>query len=155
MPSKRIAIVVDTIATLYILLFIYAAVSKIGDTEKFKSQLAQSPILSPFAIVIAYLVPILEILISLLFLSRFKLLSFYASFGLMSIFTVYIIVITQLSEYVPCSCGGILEDFSWNQHLIFNIVFLLLAILAILLHPQHSSRTQTFIKEGKGENREN
>lgn len=34
---------------------------------------------------------------------------------------------------MPCSCGGILEKMNWNQHLLFNICFCVLAVPAILL----------------------
>ncbi|MEJ0031509.1 MAG: MauE/DoxX family redox-associated membrane protein [Bacteroidota bacterium] len=41
----------------------------------------------------------------------------------MVMFTAYIVVITRFSEYTPCSCGGVLEKMSWDQHLVFNIGF--------------------------------
>jgi len=34
---------------------------------------------------------------------------------------------------LPCSCGGVLQQMTWNQHLIFNVVFTLLALFAIWL----------------------
>lgn len=51
----------------------------------------------------------------------------------MAMFTTYIFIILNFSTFVPCSCGGILEKMGWTEHLIFNISFLLLAVLGIFL----------------------
>lgn len=116
------------------ILFIYAAVSKILDFENFQIQLAQSPLLSAFAGYVAWGVPALEIVLSLLLLSiKGRSMGLFASFGLMVMFTAYIYIILNYSAFVPCSCGGVLEKMSWNQHLIFNIVFVLLSAIAALI----------------------
>lgn len=53
-------------------------------------------------------------------------------------FTAYIVIILHFSYFVPCSCGGILEKLGWTEHLIFNVVFVLLAIVAILLQAMNN-----------------
>lgn len=117
---------------LFILLFLYAAVSKLLSFETFKVQLAQSPLLSAYADIIAWLVPGIEILIAfLLVIARFRTLALYASFTLMIMFTAYIFIILNFSDFIPCSCGGVLEKLSWTQHLIFNAFFILLAGVAV------------------------
>lgn len=127
-------LLIEIITLCFIVLFIYAASSKLIDFEKFKAQIGQSPILTDFTIWIAWAIPIIEILISAtLAVPRFRLLGLYASFSLMVLFTSYIIAILRFSDTIPCSCGGILENISWNQHLLFNILCILLALLAILL----------------------
>ncbi len=121
------------VAYLYVLLFVYAAVSKVLDFETFTLQLAQSPLLSAYAGVIAWLVPRVEILISIfLMIPRYRSVALYASFFLMVMFTTYIVIILNFSDFIPCSCGGVLEKLGWTEHLIFNIVFIVLAALAIL-----------------------
>lgn len=121
------------VAYLYVLLFVYAAVSKLLDFETFTLQLAQSPLLSSYAVTIAWLVPGVEILISIfLMIPRFRHFALYASYLLMVMFTTYIIIILNFSDFIPCSCGGVLEKLGWGEHLIFNIVFIVLASLAIL-----------------------
>src|SRR5690606_36348213 len=73
----------------------------------------------------------------LLVVGRTRLLGLYASFFLMTLFSGYIYAMLHFSYYAPCSCGGILKlfglDESWNDHLVFNIVFTLLAAVGILL----------------------
>lgn len=121
------------IGFLFIFLFVYAAGSKVLDFETFQVQLAQSPLLSAYAGIIAWLVPGIEILIAgLLIFPRFRNLALYASFTLMVMFTAYIFIILKFSDFIPCSCGGVLEKMSWTQHLIFNVVFIILAGVAIL-----------------------
>jgi hypothetical protein len=127
-------ITIEMICLLYILLFVYAAVSKVLDFENFQVQLGQSPLLSAFAHWIFWMVPTIELIISILLaIPKFRSLGLYAAFSLMVMFTAYIFIVLNYSSFVPCSCGGILEKMSWNVHLVFNIVFVVLAALAILL----------------------
>jgi len=106
----------------------YAAASKLFDYQTFSVQLGQSPLLTPIAGFMAWCIPVLEILLSvLLFFGKTRRYGLYGSFFLLVTFTLYIIAITRFSDFVPCSCGGILEKLSWNQHLVFNVGFVLLA----------------------------
>lgn len=124
-----------SISYLYILLFVYAAVSKFLDFENFLAQLGQSPLLSPFAHFVSTAVIVVELIIAvLLSIPRFRYFALWGAIALMSMFTAYIVIILHFSYFVPCSCGGILEKLGWTEHLIFNIVFLFLAVTAILLH---------------------
>ena len=126
--------VIYIVALLHILLFSYAAASKILDFQNFQVQLGQSPLLSAFAAAVSYAVPIIEfILVLLLMFSRFRLIGLYGSFVLMTMFSAYIIIILNFSSFTPCSCGGILEKMSWTEHLIFNIVFVILSAIALIL----------------------
>ena len=128
-------ILIDTICILFILLFTYAAASKLVDYSSFMLQLGKSPLLAGMAGFIAWFIPLVEIVISLLLIfSRTRLSGLYASYTLMVLFTAYIISILGFSEFIPCSCGGILQKLSWGPHLIFNIVFCLLAVTGIILN---------------------
>lgn len=128
--------VVLTVSYLYVLLFVYAAVSKLLDFENFQVQLGQSPLLSTYASIISWLVPAIELfIVFLILLPTTRLYGLFGSFILMVMFTVYIYLILTYSSFVPCSCGGVLEKMTWNQHLLFNIVFIIQVVLAILLHP--------------------
>ncbi|CAM4220389.1 Methylamine utilisation protein MauE [Pedobacter westerhofensis] len=125
---------INLISSLYILLFIYAGAIKLFDFKNFNLQLQKSPILSSFADVLSLLIPLVEIAISILLIIPGTLkIGLYAAFTLMSLFTVYIISILKFTSSIPCSCGGIIQSLSWNQHLIFNGVFLFMAVLAIQL----------------------
>jgi uncharacterized membrane protein YphA (DoxX/SURF4 family) len=127
----------DVINVYFALLFLYAASSKFFEFDRFKSQIGKSPLITDHANWIAWAIPTLEVIISLaLFVPRVQLLALYSSFSLMFIFTVYIAFILTLSPYVPCSCGGILNDMGWVEHLIFNIGSTALAVIGIYLYPR-------------------
>jgi hypothetical protein len=116
--------VVEIISSLLILLFMYAAVSKLLDYQTFKVQLSKSPFITDFAEVTAWALPVGEILVGLALASkRTRLLGLYASLFLMTMFTAYIWAMLNYSYYVPCSCGGILSKMGWNEHFWFNLAF--------------------------------
>jgi hypothetical protein len=128
--------IVEIIASLFILLFVYTALSKLYDPERFKWALGKSPLLSDGASLIAWLLPAVELAVALmLFFPSTKQAGLYASLCLVSVFTLYIaymVLVTPHSK-LPCSCGGILQKMSWNQHLLFNLIFTSLASIAIIL----------------------
>lgn len=124
---------VKMVSILLALLFIYAAASKMLDFENFQVQLAQSPLLSAYAGIISYAILIVEFGVAIMLcLTSSRLIGLYASLGLMSAFTIYIYLILNFSDFIPCSCGGILEKLGWKEHLIFNIFFVIMAFAAIL-----------------------
>jgi hypothetical protein len=132
--SKDRHVIVQIICYLYILLFVYTAISKLLDFENFGIQLAQSPLLSAYAGFIAPSVIITELLIVLLLcVKTTRLMGLYASLFLMVAFTVYIYLILNYIDFIPCSCGGIIEELGWAEHLVFNIGFIALALVAIVL----------------------
>src|SRR5665213_2340928 len=127
---------VEIISLLFVFLFVYAAVSKLIDFQKFEVQLGKSPLLTAYAVWVAWIIPTVEIGISIMLAtSRWRLTGLYASFSLMAMFTGYIVAITRFSENVPCSCGGVLQNMTWNQHLVFNVGFVVLGLVGILLYP--------------------
>ena len=134
-PSMRKAIIIDIIAALFVILFTYAAISKFSDYHKFKIQLSQSPLLTSFAGLTASAIPTIELAVAILLIQeKYRQAALIISICLMAMFTTYIITITNYSTYIPCSCGGILQNMNWNQHLLFNLLFLIMGVLAVLLY---------------------
>lgn len=125
--------VVIVVSYFYVLLFVYAAVSKLLDFENFRVQLGQSPLLSVFAGFISYFVLILELVIAvLLAIRKTRFIGLLSFFALMSMFSAYIIVILNYSSTIPCSCGGVLENMDWKEHLTFNLLLTILSAAVIL-----------------------
>ncbi|MDR6919993.1 hypothetical protein J2Y40_000823 [Chryseobacterium sp. 2987] len=105
------------------------------DFENFQVQIAQSPLLSAYAGLVSYVVIIIElIIVAILLFDKSRIFGLYSSLGLMSAFTIYIYLILEYSEFVPCSCGGILENMGWRQHLFFNIICVFICALAIIIY---------------------
>jgi hypothetical protein len=134
LPATIKSIIIETVCLLYVVLFVYAAVSKFLDFQNFQVQLGQSPLLTIFADVLGFTVPSIEIVIAIfLMIPKYRVYAIYAGCFLMFLFTVYIVMILNFTSYVPCSCGGVLEKLGWREHLVFNIAFVLLGLTAILL----------------------
>jgi uncharacterized membrane protein YphA (DoxX/SURF4 family) len=118
----------ETIIVLFVILFLYTGISKIMDYAIFKEQIAMSPLLAPVAHPIAAVLPWVEFaVVLLLIIPRLRLKGLYASLGLMIAFTIYILAMLAFNKDIPCSCGGVIELLSWDQHIIFNAVFIILA----------------------------
>lgn len=140
--KKLISHIPITVSYFFVLLFCYAAFSKILDFENFQVQIGQSPLLSAYAGFISYATITLELIVGLLLIfERTRLWGLYSSTALMTSFTVYIIIILNFSEFVPCSCGGILEKLGWTEHLIFNLICVILGVVSVLFSKKsHNNR---------------
>lgn len=131
--------ITDIICGLLILLFVYAAMNKLFAYEEFRMQLSRSPWLTPYAVVIAWLVPAVELIISgLLTVSALRVYGLYASWMLLLFFTLYIAGMLWTQAHLPCSCGGVISRLSWPQHLVFNLFFMALCSWGILLESRHT-----------------
>ncbi len=116
------------------------------DFENFQVQIGQSPLLSAYAGFVSYAVIITELLIVLMLIfPKTFLLGLYSSTALMTAFTVYIYLILNYSDFVPCSCGGILEKMGWTEHLIFNISTVLLGIVSVFLYTKNEYPRKTVV----------
>jgi uncharacterized membrane protein YphA (DoxX/SURF4 family) len=136
---------------LYIVLFVYAATNKLLDFENFQVQLGQSPLLSSYAGFISYFIPFIEfVIVAMMCFSRTRYVALFSAFCLMVMFSVYIFIMLNFSPFVPCSCGGILEKFNWKEHLIFNLFFVLLSVIAIILYESRESKVKHFKLWGLG-----
>lgn len=83
---------------------------------------------------VALQLPWLEFLVVvLLIIPRWRLKGLYCSLVLMFAFMVYILALLAFSNHLPCSCGGIIELLSCKQHILFNMIFIVMAIVEIVL----------------------
>lgn len=138
-------IIVEIISIILIILFVYSALSKMLEFQNFQAQLGQSPLLSAYTGFVSYSVLTVEFLVAILLaIPKSRYIALLSSFGLMLMFTAYILVILNYSSFVPCSCGGILEKLGWKEHLIFNIGFTILAAIASLFI--NANKLKTILK---------
>jgi hypothetical protein len=92
--------------------------------------------------IVGWSLPAVELVVSvLLFLPFTKKLGLYLSFGLMVLFTAYISYMVMFTPHLPCSCGGVIKQLSWKQHLVFNAFFIVVAFAGIILF-----RKENFVK---------
>ncbi|PWV44644.1 MauE/DoxX family redox-associated membrane protein [Chitinophaga sp. S165] len=134
MKEKMSNIVVEVIVCLLILLWIYTGLNKIIDYSKFKFEVGRSPFLQNFALFIALTLPAWELIMAvLLVFKRIRNIGLYASLFMMTLFTGYVYIMLKYSYDLPCSCGGIIEKLTWEQHLAVNFGVTILTIMAIFL----------------------
>lgn len=129
-------IIVEVIYLLFIVLLTYAGLTKFLEGHRFYDNLRNSPIIGgeTLASLASWMVPLAELAVALLLVkSRTRLIGLYGALGLMLLFTGYTVAIVFIAPYRPCSCGGVISLLSWEQHLVLNILFLLLAILGVAL----------------------
>lgn len=124
---------ITIISTLFILLWSYAAFSKLAVLEISRSEMLNQVFPIWVAEILYWLVPTIELGICLLLIfSRTRVAGLYASLILMSSFSIYIALsMTGIFGRIPCNCGGILSNMSYGTHLIFNLLFVILAAIGI------------------------
>ena len=128
-------ILVEVISYFFILLFLYTGVVKLSEIHLFREQMISSPFLGPLAGVFSWALPIGEILLAIaLFIPALRLKALYGTLVLMSLFTLYVIIIFFVDSRLSCSCGGIIEQLTPKQHIFFNSACVVLSALAIALH---------------------
>jgi putative oxidoreductase len=141
MSKKQVTL--ECICALLILLFLYASISKFLDWKTFIGQMNNQPLPNSWTPFLVWAIPLLEIAISISLLFEYtRLLAFYASLILMIIFTVYTgIVLLHFFPYIPCSCGGVIRNLSWSQHLALNLFYVLVAALGVILQHRKSFKS--------------
>ncbi|SEO09342.1 hypothetical protein SAMN05192574_105276 [Mucilaginibacter gossypiicola] len=129
----------DFINALIILLFLYAAFSKIADHSAFVRAMNNQPIPIVFRPVVILLLPPVEILTALLIIfKKSRIVGLYCFLTLMTIFSIYIaFALLKLFPFMPCPCGGLLTKLRWPGHLALNIVFIGVGFLSLKLTKQH------------------
>jgi putative oxidoreductase len=137
-------LIVEVIAFLLMLLFLFASVSKWLAFKTFIGDINNQPFPNWLTPWITNLLPPIEVLIVLaLMFEKTRTAGFYASLILMTAFSIYsAAVLLKFFDYIPCSCGGIIKNLSWRDNLILNLFFVAISIAGILL------RKNRFRKEG-------
>lgn len=137
LSSEKKKLIFDVVSFAFIILFVYTATSKIMTFESFTKVLGRSPLLGHFNILIAYLIPTVELILSaLLMLTKTKRIGLILSLILMIIFTVYLIYMINSGWPLPCLCGGVINFLTWKQHIFFNLIFIVLASIGLKLYKQ-------------------
>lgn len=121
---------------LLIVLFTYTAAGKWLNMNAHLYAMRNQPFSRQVNDFLAYALPVVEMItVVLLVVNTTRLLGLYLSLLLMTLFTGYILaVLLDFFGRIPCSCGGVIELLGWKEHLLFNIFFLLISIVAIRLH---------------------
>jgi putative oxidoreductase len=127
--------IVQIISGLLILLFLYTGANKLFSFEHFHDQLNNQVFPNSWTPFLIWALPSAEIAIAIaLMFDKSKMAALWGSLVLMILFTLYTgLVLLNVFSRVPCSCGGVIEHLTWNQHLFFNLFFVTISAIGIRL----------------------
>lgn len=132
--AERINQVVQVLAAMLVLVFLYTAIQKASDPVLFRRSMEQSALIRPYSKVLVWLVPGLEFLaVGMLILPFLRYWGLCLSTLLMTGFTFYIAYMLLFDKKLPCSCGGVLHVLTWKQHLLFNVLLWCIGLAGMLL----------------------
>lgn len=123
-----------------ILLWTYAAISKLADYQTSRGEMLNQVLPEWLEEILVWGVPSIELFtVALLIFNKTKLYGTLLSLFLLICFTVYIALVQfNYFDYVPCSCGGVIGSLSWEQHFVFNLIFIVLAATGVLFENHRS-----------------
>ena len=120
------------IGMLFSTLFLYAATKKLLNYREFGLRLAEPTLFSDYAGTLAWIVPVLELVVALLlFINLYRHPAMYASLVLIILYTAYILLLLTYSAVMPCSCIGPISALGWVGHILLNIALMVLAVAGI------------------------
>lgn len=140
------------ISFFFVLLFSYTATSKLLDLQAFAGQLYASLLLQPVSRGLVVAIPAAELItVILLLVPAWQRRGLSMSACLMMLFTLYIAGMLIFFDQLPCSCGGVLQRMTWEEHLVFNIFCTILAMTGLILwiSVHNQSTPHTFTKSPK------
>ena len=117
------------------LLWFYAAINKLLDFQSFIQAMHKQPLIRSLQVLLIYGLPPAEMLTGILLIVRKTILSgLCISAILLVVFTVYTgLILLRFFHRVPCACGGLIGHMGWSFHLWFNIAFLALTLISIMI----------------------
>jgi len=132
---KTKAITLEILVSLLVLLWVYTVVSKLANYQAFYRQLSWNPTTNGYEDFMFYFLPSIELLAALMLLIKpIRLYGLWLSVGLMLIFTSYVFYVIYINPTkATCTCGGIIAAMTWKQHLLFNLLFLVISYIGIYL----------------------
>lgn len=140
MNGKIKEISLNSINFLLILLWTYAAVSKLSDYQTSRDEMSNQALPPRLEEILVWAIPLVELTTaSLLLFSPTRLKGTLLSLFLLVTFTLYIVLVKlNFFDYVPCSCGGIISKLSWEEHFYFNLSFLAIATIGFILQTRYN-----------------
>jgi hypothetical protein len=125
--------IVEILIAFILLLFAYSSVAKFLDHNRFVIQMSRAPLplIKSIAPLLGWLIPIIEMLVSLgLIINKTRVTALGAAILLLLAFEFYIAGMLLSGLHLPCTCGGIIENLNWKQHLLFNGAVMIIGIMA-------------------------
>lgn len=127
-------VIIEILYGTVILLFFYTGLDKLLHREFFRVQLLSHHLLRHYAEWISWVLPLVELSISvLLVVPATRKAALRTGLILMIMFTAYLLYLTTTQKHLPCSCSGVISALSWTAHLWFNLGYIILIVLLTFL----------------------
>lgn len=110
-------------------LWLYSGIAKLHDWNYTVYSMHNQVFPEWMANTLALGLPVLELVLAIMLMfGVWRRIGYILSGILLSLFNGYILLImTLFFGRIPCSCGGLLSQLGWWDHLIFNCFFLAIA----------------------------
>ena len=132
------------ILTVFLILFwLYAAGAQISDFNKFKGEMNNQVFSHRISGILAFLIPISEMIIATLLAHPLtRLIGMKMSFLLILTFSIYIgLALLNVYSRMPCNCAGLLgSNSSWEANLILNLIVTAVAAAGLILNLKFKER---------------
>ncbi len=126
--------IINLVAALFVGLYCYTALEKLKDVSGFVWAMSNVPAIASYANFLSGFIPGLEIGICILLIIPYtRTLGLFCASTLMTMFVLYVLFVLLTMKHLPCTCGGFIQEFTWLQHLLFNLSFLTIGIVSIIL----------------------
>ncbi|MEB2777320.1 hypothetical protein SYJ56_18545 [Algoriphagus sp. D3-2-R+10] len=129
-PIDLTALMIHLCSFLLIVILVYSGLDKLISWDESRNAFHNQTFPDELAEVLAYAVPIVELLIaSLLLFSVTRWWGFLSSILLLTVFTTYVgLIWVGAFPRVPCNCAGIMESLGWAEHFWMNLGLIGLAV---------------------------
>jgi hypothetical protein len=126
---------------LLLLVFAYTVYHKLVDMSKFESTLLKSTLIDVYQVkYLLYLIPAIELTAIFFLLRKDYLIGLYISLFVMLLFTIYLVALNNFSFYKGCSCGGIFNEMSYAQHILVNIILVVICLVGLFLYKERATK---------------
>jgi hypothetical protein len=143
-PITAKGLLIEVLCGLPVLLFVYSAAVKLSDFKRSRGEMLNQPFPHWLAMFFAYTIPVVELAIACALVvgafgfERVRTRGLWATVILMLLFSGYAAAImAHVFPRVPCSCGGVIHNLSWGQHLVLNLFIVSVSVAALRLRRLH------------------
>ncbi len=152
MSENRVSLVWLGHLTAYALmvLWFHTGYDKIQDINAFEVSISRQPLPGWSVGLLTYTVPLAEFATGLLLIAPCtRRIGYWLSAVMMAGFTLYVgLGLAGALGHLPCSCSKIISHLSWGQHLVFNVVYLAVALAGLAItYPVWTAKRYKHIKQ--------
>lgn len=126
--------VIEVIASLLIVLFLYAAITQVAFHPIFQSQVDRSLSNAALSGTIAWLLPVIQSAMAwLLWRPSTRLAAFGCTMAIVGCYTIYLVMMLPGAYKSYCHCGELWQQATLETNILVNLAVILLSATAIII----------------------